>query len=78
MYHLAGEFARSLKRQLEEDKLKLKEKDNEIKEMYRFDDKEVLCVELAGLCHDLGIITCGTFRTVTLEMYYYIASHTLS
>ena len=51
--YVARRFARSLKQQLEKDREKAKE-DNKL--MYEFDDKEVLCAEIAGLCHDLGTI----------------------
>ena len=51
--YVAGRFARSLQQQLQKDKEKAKE---DYKSMYRFDDEEVLCAEIAGLCHDLGII----------------------
>ena len=40
--HLAGEFAEHLRKHLK----------NEDKELIT--DKEVLCLRLAGLCHDLG------------------------
>lgn len=53
MAYVARKFAQSLKQQLEKDREKAKE-DN--KSMYEFDDKEVLCAEIAGLCHDLGIM----------------------
>ena len=49
---MARRFARSLKQQLDKDRSKAKE---EHKSMYRFDEEEVLCAEIAGLCHDLGI-----------------------
>ena len=38
--YIAGEFARMLQRNQPE---------------FEITDKEVLCVEIAGLCHDLGI-----------------------
>ena len=49
---MAGIFARSLKQQLDIDKERAKEKD---REMYEFHKDEILCAEIAGLCHDLGI-----------------------
>ena len=49
VYHLAGEFARHLQKQLKED-LPVGEEN-----LWKFTDQEVLCAEIAGLCHDLGI-----------------------
>ena len=51
--YVARRFAQSLQQQLKKDRERAKEDD---KSMYEFDDKEVLCAEIAGLCHDLGII----------------------
>ena len=49
VYHLAGEFARHLQKQLKED-LPVGEEN-----LWKFTEQEVLCAEIAGLCHDLGI-----------------------
>ena len=49
--YVAGKFARSLRQQLIVDSKRAEEKH---KHMYKFDDKEVICAEIAGLCHDLG------------------------
>jgi hypothetical protein len=46
VFYLAGEFARHLQRQAQEDfpsKLET-----------LFTDGEVICAQIAGLCHDLG------------------------
>lgn len=51
--YVARRFAQSLQQQLKKDRERAPEDD---KTMYEFDDKEVLCAEIAGLCHDLGII----------------------
>ena len=53
MCHLAGVYAQSLKHQIEEDRKIVSDK-----ELYHFDDEEVLCAGIAGLCHDLGT-TCN-------------------
>ena len=53
MCHLAGDYARSLKQQIDEDKERVPSIDTN--KEYHFDDEEVLCAEIAGLCHDLGI-----------------------
>lgn len=50
--YLAGEFAYSLKRKIEED---MKNVPEEEKHLWRFTEEEVLCIQIAGLCHDLGI-----------------------
>jgi HD superfamily phosphohydrolase YqeK len=39
------------------------------KSMYEFDDKEVLCAEIAGLCHDLGKSSC--------MQQYHVCMHTI-
>ena len=52
--HLAGVFARHLQEQLQKDSTVV-QADPNWKDIWVFDDKEVLCVQLAGLCHDLGI-----------------------
>ena len=54
VYHIAGLFAHSLKEHLDEDKESAK--NEHIKAMYKFEKEEILCAELAGLCHDLGIL----------------------
>lgn len=51
--YVARRFARSLQQQLKKDRERAKKDDES---MYEFDDKEVLCAEIAGLCHDLGTI----------------------
>ena len=53
--YVAGKFARSLKQQLEKDSYKDSEIKEEHRDMYKFDNKEVVCAEIAGLCHDLGV-----------------------
>ena len=55
--YVARRFAQSLKQQLEKDSKKATEED---KSTYEFDDKEILCAEIAGLCHDLGTVTIIT------------------
>ena len=52
VYYLAGVFARHLQQQLKMDTPDTEEE----KLLWKFTDKEVLCAELAGLCHDLGIL----------------------
>ncbi|XP_030219568.1 deoxynucleoside triphosphate triphosphohydrolase SAMHD1-like [Gadus morhua] len=42
--HLAGKLAKSLKEKMPE----------QIDEAEKIDDRDVLCVQIAGLCHDLG------------------------
>ena len=46
VFYLAGEFARHLQRQVKLDAL-VEQKD-------LFTDGEVICAQVAGLCHDLG------------------------
>lgn len=58
MAHLAGELAKALKvKQLEQikalEELKDLEKLDELKESL-ISEQDVLCVQIAGLCHDLG------------------------
>lgn len=48
---MAGEFAYSLKRKIEEDTKNVPEEE---KHLWRFTEEEVLCTQIAGLCHDLG------------------------
>lgn len=50
VFHLAGEFARHLQRQAKSD-FPNKMEGNKFA---LFTDEEVMCVEIAGLCHDLG------------------------
>ena len=50
MGYLAGEMVETLKRKQPE---------------LLIDDKDVLCVKLAGLCHDLGIYDSPTFGMVS-------------
>ena len=54
--HLAGVFARSLKAKLEKDAETIPIKKIQERKQYSFEDEEVLCVQIAGLCHDLGIL----------------------
>ena len=49
VYHLAGEFARHLQKELLTMDIPVGEKD-----LWNFSDQEVLSAEIAGLCHDLG------------------------
>ena len=54
---LAGQFVRELKKRLDQEldeRLKDNEFDENINEKCRITSKDILCVELAGLCHDLG------------------------
>ena len=48
--HIAGEFGHFLKNQLEEAK-RMKKWPHE---SLTLDEEEVLCLQIAGLCHDLG------------------------
>ena len=49
---MAGEFARMLIKRLRE------EQSTEEQRKYEESDKiDILCIEIAGLCHDLGNIT---------------------
>lgn len=70
MCHLAGVFAKSLKEKIDKDaeKLLLKQRVQDAKH-YEFDEREVLCVQLAGLCHDLGNII-GTCMTALIQLLY--------
>ena len=52
MCYLAGEFAKSLKEKIEKDK---KNAQADIME-WEFKDEEIICAQVAGLCHDLGIM----------------------
>ena len=52
--HLAGVFAKSLKDKLERDVEVIPDDDIQERKLYTFDNHEVLCVKIAGLCHDLG------------------------
>ena len=52
MYHLAGEFAKHLQAQMKIDKCAGAGEE----ELWKFTEQEVLCAEIAGLCHDLGMI----------------------
>ena len=52
--HLAGVFARSLKEKLEKDAQIIPIHETQERKQYRFEEEEVLCVQIAGLCHDLG------------------------
>ena len=54
MCYLAGVFAESLRNQIE--RLNKDSDDYLPKDAYSFSKEEVLCAEIAGLCHDLGII----------------------
>lgn len=46
VFYLAGEFARHLQRQAKDDFPSQSET--------LFTDEEVVCAQIAGLCHDLG------------------------
>ncbi len=50
--HLAGQLARHLQSQLQQEKRIADGIDG--KDVLCVDDKDVLCVEIAALCHDLG------------------------
>ena len=50
VYHLAGEFAKHLQAQM-----KIDAPAEEENYAWKFSDQEVLCAEIAGLCHDLGM-----------------------
>lgn len=52
--YLAGEFARSLKANIEADRPEPATEDEN--KLWKFSDEEVICAEIAGLCHDLGTI----------------------
>ena len=53
--YLAGEFARHLQIQLLRDsESKVVKDEPDWKSLCVFEDNEVLCVQIAGLCHDLG------------------------
>ena len=54
--HLAGVFAKSLKEKLTKDAELISISDTEERKLYSFEDEEIMCVQIAGLCHDLGII----------------------
>ena len=66
---MARIFAESLKKQLEKDKAKAKI-DVEDKEFYKFTEEEVLCAEIAGLCHDLGLILSMKIHIKLVQKYY--------
>ena len=53
MYHLAGEFAKHLQAQMKIDKCAGAGEEEQL--LWKFTEQEVLCAEIAGLCHDLGI-----------------------
>ena len=52
--HLAGKLAQHLQKRIENDRkdpvLKVKLKDCVM------DNNDLLCIEIAGLCHDLGMV----------------------
>ena len=50
--HIAGQFAQFLKVQLEEEELKGLDKRPD---KPKVTDAHVLCLQIAGLCHDLGL-----------------------
>ena len=79
MCHIAGEFARFLKNQLEEEDMyegsksakRAKTEDrNDDTDQRRITDKEVLCLQIAGLCHDLGLLYCS-IMTIMMDVYTY-------
>ena len=51
MAYLAKVFAESLRDQF----LKDYDTSDPDEQVYKFDRKEVLCAQIAGLCHDLGM-----------------------
>jgi HD superfamily phosphohydrolase len=51
VYHLAGEFAKHLQAQMKIDTCAGADEG-----LWKFTEQEVLCAEIAGLCHDLGVI----------------------
>jgi hypothetical protein len=66
VFYLAGEFARHLQRQAQED--------FPSKQETLFTNGEVICAQIAGLCHDLGeFCTLKAFITLvnTIVMIYY-------
>ena len=56
--YLAKVFAESLREQFLKDYCSdtTKPSDPAEKQVYKFEPKEVLCAQIAGLCHDLGKI----------------------
>ena len=58
MCYLAGEFAKSLKEKVEEDSKIAKPDSEDEKKLWTFTDEEITCVQVAGLCHDLGACMC--------------------
>ena len=73
MYHLAGEFAKHLQAQMKSDKCAAAGEE----ELWKFTEQEVLCAEIAGLCHDLGMISmmhihdnaCDMAQKLTMSLY---------
>ena len=64
MYHLAGEFAKHLQAQMKIDKCAAAGEE----ELWKFTEQEVLCAEIAGLCHDLGMISMMHISCTKLTM----------
>ena len=58
VFYLAGEFVRHLQRQAQDDFPE-----------NLFTDGDVICVQIAGLCHDLGKFSTGSSR-YTLDAIY--------
>lgn len=61
VYHLAGEFAKHLQEQMKIDKCAGAGEE----ELWKFTEQEVLCAEIAGLCHDLGTMSMMHNKTCT-------------
>ena len=58
VFYLAGEFARHLQRQAQDDYPE-----------NLFTDGDVVCVQIAGLCHDLGISLVQDLIDILLMLY---------
>ena len=70
VFYLAGEFARHLQRQAQEDFPSQLQSGT----FTLFTDGEVICAQIAGLCHDLGVLHFALPRFQALILYSY-ASH---
>ena len=69
--HLAKEFGDHLHQQLSEDTQSMIVKaDPDWKKLWIFEEEERLCVQLAGLCHDLGLITACSIIIYTDNCSY--------
>ena len=60
VYYLSGVFAKHLQKQLKVDTPAGEE------ELWKFTDQEVLCAEIAGLCHDLGTYSMSCKNVIFL------------